>query len=71
MFPTVKDKIVDVKKYCESQGKLGDGEMPRSPSFLPTIELEKIVKLETTARNRFRSSYMTGGSVGITDRSHF
>lgn len=48
MYPTVKDKITVVKRFCEEQGpKYGDEASMRSPSFLPSIELEKIVRHET------------------------
>ena len=45
-LPTVKDKIVKVNRFCEGQSGDNRGEAIAKPSFLPSIELEKIVRLE-------------------------
>jgi hypothetical protein len=49
MFPTLKDKITNVQKYCEDNPVYGATKAV--PRFLPAIELEKIVKLETLTRH--------------------
>jgi hypothetical protein len=54
MFPTVKDKITTVNRLCEDISSTNPAQSQKSPRFLPALELEKIVKLETKARN-FRS----------------
>jgi len=56
MFPTLKDKITNVERFCEDVGpgssSFSQGASMRSrPKFLPALELEKIVKLETHNRN--------------------
>lgn len=66
MFPTLKDKITTVNRFCEDTPAVafsqGAGNASR-PKFLPAIELEKIVKLETLNRN---SKYSALG----TDHNH-
>ena len=51
MFPTVKDKITTVNRICEEISTLDPSQNQKTPRFLPQLELEKIVKLETKARN--------------------
>jgi hypothetical protein len=70
MFPTLKDKITNVERFCEDVGpgssSFSQGASMRSrPKFLPALELEKIVKLETHNRN---SKYSVLG--GTEQHSH-
>jgi hypothetical protein len=52
LYPTVKDRQTDVARFCEEQGpRYGDEHSSKLPSFLPSVELEKIVRHETQARN--------------------
>lgn len=62
MFPTLKDKITDVNRFCEDTPPqtLAKGAAGSSvPRFLPSIELEKIVRLETLNRNSKYSALHT------------
>lgn len=62
MFPTLKDKITDVNRFCEDTPPqtLAKGMAGSSvPRFLPSIELEKIVRLETVNRNSKYSALHT------------
>jgi hypothetical protein len=65
MFPTMKDKITSVNRFCEEmptsvttiEGERRGSSIPR---FLPSLELEKIVKLETLNRNSKYSQQFSG-----------
>ena len=68
MFPTVKDKIVNVNRFCEGQSADNRGEAIAKPSFLPSIELEKIVRLEIKNRNQNSIISNTMPNMSINER---
>jgi hypothetical protein len=68
MFPTLKDKVTTIERFCEETSpshSMSQGASVRArPRFLPALELEKIVKLETNNRN---SKYSV---IGGTEFNH-
>jgi len=67
MFPTLKDKITNVERFCEDVGpgssSFSQGASMRSrPKFLPALELEKIVQ-KKMERDAMTGMAVTGGAV--------
>lgn len=56
MFPTLKDKVTNINRFAEDKPLITNNSLPgmnhnSRPRFLPSIELEKIVRHELSSRS--------------------